>query len=259
MNEKEFEEWRKRQKGFSLFFDGASKNNPRKSGAGGVIIDPNGKTIVSYEWGLGESTNNKAKAYSLLLDTRILKQYAIKDPIIISDSVIIIEAMIEYKNPSNTAINRIYQRIGSNIKGLGKTTFKHVLRTKIKRLTPLLTRLLKEKLEVLRKKMKLFASPSRDSWRKEKRLMEKGMIILGEGCEQNIPIRKSTTQNQKEDMFLDASIRYLQGSEYKIHSKYKNLHHMKVKIHMHPHSLSGVSICLFNAKLQENNCFKNGI
>jgi len=84
--------------------------------------------IVSYEWGLGESTNNKAEAYSLFLGTKILKKHAIKYPIIIGDSAIVIEAMVKDKSPSNTAINKIYQRIISNIKGLGNITFKHVLR-----------------------------------------------------------------------------------------------------------------------------------
>lgn len=117
--------------------------------------------------------------------------------------------------------------------------------TKIKRLTSWLTRLLKEQLEPLRKTMKFSAFPSRDSWRKEERIMEKGMIISGENCDQNIPIRKRTTPNPKEDMISDALIHYLQDSEYKIHSNYKKLHHTKVKVHMHPDSLSRVDICLF--------------
>ena len=62
---------KKKQNRFSLFFDGASKNNPRKAGAGGLISDPDGKEIVTYEWVLGETTNNKVEAYSLLLGSRI--------------------------------------------------------------------------------------------------------------------------------------------------------------------------------------------
>jgi len=77
MSEKEFEEWRKNQNRFSLFFNGVSKNNPGKAGASGVISDPDGKEIITYEWGLGETTNNKEEAYSLLLGTRILKKHVI--------------------------------------------------------------------------------------------------------------------------------------------------------------------------------------
>lgn len=39
MNEEEFAEWKKNQNRFSLFLDGASKNNPGKAGAGGFISD----------------------------------------------------------------------------------------------------------------------------------------------------------------------------------------------------------------------------
>lgn len=66
---------------------------------------------ASYEWGLGETTNNKLEAYNLLLGIRILKKQEIKYPIIIGDSANVIEAMVNGKNPSNTTISRIYQRI----------------------------------------------------------------------------------------------------------------------------------------------------
>jgi len=57
--------------------------------------------IVSYEWGLGETINNKAEAYSLLLGLRIFKKRAIQDLIIMGDSTIIIEAMARNKSPTN--------------------------------------------------------------------------------------------------------------------------------------------------------------
>ena len=55
-------------------FDEATKNNPSKAGAGGVILDPNGKKIITYEWSLEEMTNNRAEAYNLLLGTRLLNK-----------------------------------------------------------------------------------------------------------------------------------------------------------------------------------------
>ena len=39
----QFENWLKERKIFKLFFDGASKGNPRMAGGGGVIICPEGK------------------------------------------------------------------------------------------------------------------------------------------------------------------------------------------------------------------------
>jgi len=36
------------------------------------ILDLDGKENVTYEWGLGQISNNKAEAYSLLMGTRII-------------------------------------------------------------------------------------------------------------------------------------------------------------------------------------------
>jgi len=127
LSEEEFATWKKNQRRHCLYFDGASKHNPGKAGAGGIILDPDGKENVTYEWGLGEVSNNKAEAYNLLMRTRIIKKRAIQDPIIIGDSAIIIEAMARHKNPSNEFMNRISGRIRKNLEGSGDVIFRHVL------------------------------------------------------------------------------------------------------------------------------------
>jgi len=70
LDNKEFEEWRKNEKRFNLFSMGHQRITQEKQVQ---VIDPNGKTITTYEWSLEEITNNKAEAYNLLLGTRLLK------------------------------------------------------------------------------------------------------------------------------------------------------------------------------------------
>lgn len=65
---------KKNQRRHCLYFDGASKHNPRKAGVGGIIFYLAGKENVTYEWGLGEVSNNKAEAYNPLMGTRIIKK-----------------------------------------------------------------------------------------------------------------------------------------------------------------------------------------
>lgn len=125
LNDTEIAEWIKEQKKYILFFDGASKNNPSKAGVGGLILDLNGKRISTYEWGLGEMSNTRAEAYSLLLGTKILIKKGIKDPIIIGDSTIIIATMETGKEFKSSAMN-------INTKNMGKIVYKHVLRTQNK-------------------------------------------------------------------------------------------------------------------------------
>ena len=45
---------------FKLNFDGASKQNPGKSGYGGVIRDHTGNIQLIYHGNLGNNTNNVA-------------------------------------------------------------------------------------------------------------------------------------------------------------------------------------------------------
>lgn len=132
LEDKDFAEWTKEQKRHILFFDEAAKINPGKSGAGGVILDPKGNKIITYEWSLGELTNNRAEEYNLLLGTRLLNKNAIKDPIIIGDSTIIIVALDAKRDFKSIAINKIYQRIRTSFESLGNITLKHVLRNQNK-------------------------------------------------------------------------------------------------------------------------------
>lgn len=74
MTEEEIESWKQLQNRYCLQFDGASKNNPRKVGEKGIILDQNGKKIVTYEWGLGQISNNKVEAYSSLIGTKMIKK-----------------------------------------------------------------------------------------------------------------------------------------------------------------------------------------
>jgi ribonuclease HI len=124
----EVSQWILDQNRPTLHFDGASKNNPGEAGAGGIIKDSHGKTMVSYEWGLGQMSNNLAEAYSLYLGTLILNRLRIKNPIIVGDSAIVVAAMVARIEFKKEALNNVKLRIEDNVKEMGDTTFKHVLR-----------------------------------------------------------------------------------------------------------------------------------
>jgi len=52
MNEEETESLKRQQNRFCLQFDGASKNNPGKAGASGIIFYPSGKELshMNGDW-----------------------------------------------------------------------------------------------------------------------------------------------------------------------------------------------------------------
>ena len=86
-----------------------------------------GINSVTYEWGLGETSNNRVEAYGLLMGTKILKNKDIKDPIIMGDSTIIIEAMINKRTPPNGAMSETQNKIRQNLVDLENVTIKHIL------------------------------------------------------------------------------------------------------------------------------------
>lgn len=127
--EEEVHNWIRSQNKNVLYFDGASKKNPGQAGAGGIIKDPHGNLMVSFEWGLGQMSNNKAEAYGLLLGSHIAKNLGLRNLLILGDSAIIIKAMISGKDYKQRVLNNIKDRTMENIKELGDVTFRHVLRS----------------------------------------------------------------------------------------------------------------------------------
>eukprot|EP00253_Pinus_taeda_P008935 PITA_08935 len=97
----EFERWTRNNKYKTLFFDGASKSNPGQAGAGGLIVDETGDNICSYEWSLGERTNNNAEALALYQGLLQLNKLGIKIAMIIGDSAIIICLMVQNQSSPN--------------------------------------------------------------------------------------------------------------------------------------------------------------
>ena len=51
-----------------------------------------------------------------------------KNLVIMGDSSIIIQSMVESRGPKNKALRQITKRVGKNLQFLGEVTFKHILR-----------------------------------------------------------------------------------------------------------------------------------
>ena len=58
----EFFEWQRGEGNNQLYFDGASKGNPREARLGGVIINLEENIEVKYTWGLCVTTKNQVEA-----------------------------------------------------------------------------------------------------------------------------------------------------------------------------------------------------
>lgn len=101
LKEEEFANWLQNCNNYYLFFDGASKSNPGIVGAGGLILNANGECVLYYEWGLGNLSNNRAKALALYQGLTQLIRLGIRTVKIFGDSSVVISLMIQEKEPPN--------------------------------------------------------------------------------------------------------------------------------------------------------------
>ena len=122
-----FQDWWRRQSIASIFFDGASKGNPGKAEAGGVIYSSNGTRKDSFSWGLGQRTNNQAEILVLLKACQIARENGIKEIQIFGDSEILIKTLNTNDQFKNSIINKVLQRLRRVLQDFSSPCFFHIL------------------------------------------------------------------------------------------------------------------------------------
>lgn len=114
---------------WTVYIDGASRNNPGKSGAG-VFMKKDGEVVCREGFYLGIKTNNQAEYLALLLGLFFIDRYVdIKDEIrIVSDSELLVKqirGLYKVKNEGLKPLHALAQSL------IPKHTIQvlHVLRT----------------------------------------------------------------------------------------------------------------------------------
>ena len=92
------------------------------------VHDLKGNHIVNYDLGLGNVTNNLAKAYSLLCVLVIAKDEGIKSLTMLGDSLSIIREVKELGNPMGRKNNSLAQSIKRLTLNFDKILFYHIKR-----------------------------------------------------------------------------------------------------------------------------------
>ncbi|HAJ93597.1 MAG TPA: ribonuclease H [Synergistaceae bacterium] len=72
------------------FFDGASRGNPGKAGAGALMINDEGKVVWETSRFLGEKTNNEAEYMALILLLKAAKEHGVRSLRVFGDSKLVI-------------------------------------------------------------------------------------------------------------------------------------------------------------------------
>jgi ribonuclease HI len=122
-----FQTWWKSQGKCTIFFDGASKGNPGRSGAGGIIYLPNGSK-ESYSWGLGIKSNNQAEVLSLLKACQLARKRNPEEIVVFGDSELLIRALRKNKRFNDSALNKLMTRVIRLLKEFPSVQIFHILR-----------------------------------------------------------------------------------------------------------------------------------
>ena len=124
---------------YTLFFDGCSKGNPGKAGAGAVLYRTNfHKTELIEIWSASEfvglkQTNNYAEYMGLLLGLAEAGRKCLPNLLVKGDSLLVIKQMQGVYKVNAPHLLPLYQQACVLVKSIGRVDFEHVYRTENKR------------------------------------------------------------------------------------------------------------------------------
>jgi len=124
---------------YTLFFDGCSKGNPGKAGAGAVIYRTDFHQTEPIEiWAASEfvglkQTNNYAEYMGLILGLAEAVQKSLQNLTVKGDSLLVIKQMQGVYQVNAPHLQPLYQQAIALVKIIGRVEFEHVYRNKNKR------------------------------------------------------------------------------------------------------------------------------
>ena len=106
---------------------GDSKGNPGAAGGGGIISCLEGNIEIEYYWNIGNNSNNMVESDGLWQGLKQLEVRGIEEAIVLGDSRIIIQAMIEKNHCQNLRRTRQFEIILSILRTFRHLEFFHIL------------------------------------------------------------------------------------------------------------------------------------
>jgi ribonuclease HI len=118
---------------YSLYFDGCSKGNPGKAGAGAVIYKNGIEIWSSYKHIGNNKTNNEAEYSGLLLGLEESVNQNIQSLLVYGDSQLVINQVNGIYKVKNINLLTFYNNVMKLKQNFINITFNHVYRTNNKR------------------------------------------------------------------------------------------------------------------------------
>ena len=115
-----------------IFTDGAARGNPGPAGAGGVILDGDGKELGNVCRYLGEMTNNQAEYNALILSLKEALRLKIGRVSVFCDSELMVRQMLGQYKVKNEGLRPLFQEAIKLSKEFGSFNINHVMRERNK-------------------------------------------------------------------------------------------------------------------------------
>ena len=113
---------------YKLYFDGASKGNPGRSGFGGVIYDPHGDIVKQYKVDCGIGTNNRAEYLGALTGIKEAHEMDVARLEVFGDSELVIRQLSGIYKVRNARLKEIYNMIKEYERRFESVKYFHVYR-----------------------------------------------------------------------------------------------------------------------------------
>ena len=111
-----------------MYSDGAARGNPGPAGAGVLILNGRGETLVERSEYLGECTNNVAEYRALLIGLAEIAKLAPAAVLVKMDSELVVRQLNGVYKVKNRGLLPLYQQAAGMIKQIGNIRLVHVPR-----------------------------------------------------------------------------------------------------------------------------------
>lgn len=118
---------------YELYFDGCSKGNPGRSGAGAVLYKNNNELATNSLFVGDKETNNSAEYNGLIIGLELAIKYNIKNLVVKGDSLLVIQQMIGKYQVKSSTLLQLYTKVKMLEKLFTSIVYQHVYRNDNKR------------------------------------------------------------------------------------------------------------------------------
>ena len=130
---------------FTIYSDGASRNNPGEAGAG-VVILCKGEQVAALARYLGTTTNNVAEYQAAIMGLEYALERGASRVSLFADSELLVKQLNGQYRVKNSGLLPLYRRAKELIASIGRVEVQYIPRAKNKEADALANRAIDEKL-----------------------------------------------------------------------------------------------------------------